>query len=231
MKRVLQENYAVASDGNTQECLNDVLACNPFKRGDEFCYDSHSRCFQWAEDGECGKNPSYMMVNCRLACGQCTAGADECVDHDRNCKLWASEGECEVNPGYMLVNCALSCEQCSTTDSTDNDVASLSAENIDSILGLEFGILQTIEGSEETRAKVQTVMREAGRFMEHYLAALKQKGISDIDALMQCYNTHRLCALWAAEGECTSNSEYMNKNCGPVCKSCELSSNPTVSIN
>jgi len=131
----------------------------------------------------------------------------------------------------MLVNCALSCEQCSTTDSTVSDEASLPAENIDSILGLEFGILQTIEGSEETWAKVQTVMREAGRFMEHYLAALKQKGISDIDALMQCYNAHRLCALWAAEGECTSNSVYMDKNCGPVCKSCELSSNPTVSIN
>jgi hypothetical protein len=228
VKRAVQEEVSVTStstDGNTQECRNDRLACNPFKRGDESCYDSHSSCHEWAKAGECEKNPNYMLFNCPLACEQCTAG---CADLNRNCKHWAEEGECEINPGWMLENCPVSCQQCRNTDTNaEIDQVSHPSENIDAILGLEFGIMQSIEGSEETQARVRSVIREASDFMEYYSAALREGGISDTDALLHCYNTHRLCALWAADGECTRNSKYMKKNCGPVCKSCVLSPSPS----
>lgn len=226
VKRTVQEEVAdTSTDGNTQECLKDRLACNPFKRGDESCYDNHSSCHEWAKAGECGKNPDYMLSHCRLSCEECMV---RCADLNRNCKKWAEEGECEINTEWMLENCPESCEQCRNTDTNaEIDQLSYPSENIDSILGLEFGIMQSIEGSEETQSKVRSVLQEASDYMEQYLAVLKKNGISDIDALLHCYNAHRLCAVWAASGECTKNDKYMKKNCSPVCKSCELNPSST----
>ncbi|KAK7086834.1 hypothetical protein SK128_010021 [Halocaridina rubra] len=35
------------------------------------CQDRHLSCSWWSKWGECGKNPSYMMINCQLSCGLC----------------------------------------------------------------------------------------------------------------------------------------------------------------
>ncbi len=37
------------------------------------CEDNLPNCVEWAQAGECGKNPSYMNNNCRLSCKQCAA--------------------------------------------------------------------------------------------------------------------------------------------------------------
>ena len=36
------------------------------------CEDDLPNCKEWAEGGECEKNPSYMNSNCRLSCHQCS---------------------------------------------------------------------------------------------------------------------------------------------------------------
>jgi len=35
------------------------------------CPDGNSRCEEWANRGECQKNPRYMLRNCRKSCKQC----------------------------------------------------------------------------------------------------------------------------------------------------------------
>jgi Cys-rich protein (TIGR01571 family) len=35
------------------------------------CKDNNDQCPQWAEAGECGRNPNFMMANCQLSCGAC----------------------------------------------------------------------------------------------------------------------------------------------------------------
>jgi len=35
------------------------------------CSDSHQHCQYWASIGECNKNPSWMLQNCRKSCGNC----------------------------------------------------------------------------------------------------------------------------------------------------------------
>mmetsp|Transcript_22948 Transcript_22948/g.28153 ORF Transcript_22948/g.28153 Transcript_22948/m.28153 type:complete len:232 (+) Transcript_22948:153-848(+) len=35
------------------------------------CHDDHKDCDFWAGDGECQKNPEYMLKSCRLACKEC----------------------------------------------------------------------------------------------------------------------------------------------------------------
>jgi hypothetical protein len=38
-----------------------------------------------------------------------------------------------------------------------------------------------------------------------------------------CKNKHASCAFWSVLGECENNPGYMQVNCAPVCKSCEVS--------
>ena len=36
------------------------------------CIDGDERCAGWAAEGECKKNPGYMLTSCRAACHACT---------------------------------------------------------------------------------------------------------------------------------------------------------------
>ena len=38
----------------------------------EACNDTNPRCADWAQAGECTRNPSFMSSSCRRACGVCT---------------------------------------------------------------------------------------------------------------------------------------------------------------
>ena len=35
------------------------------------CVDDHEDCADWADDGECKNNPTFMMDECRKSCGAC----------------------------------------------------------------------------------------------------------------------------------------------------------------
>jgi ShK domain-like len=35
------------------------------------CIDAEDQCPQWAAQGECNKNPKYMLVHCRKSCASC----------------------------------------------------------------------------------------------------------------------------------------------------------------
>ncbi len=42
------------------------------RRGKEGkCEDIHPKCEEWADNGECAHNPSYMLKMCRISCGIC----------------------------------------------------------------------------------------------------------------------------------------------------------------
>jgi len=90
------------------------------------CTDDNQYCSDWAANGECERNPAFMLVNCRASCGACpqptpapTTPApppptpSSCADNNQYCSDWAANGECETNPGYMLTNCRASCGVCS----------------------------------------------------------------------------------------------------------------------
>ena len=81
------------------------------------CRDQRSDCVGWAGDGECSKNPSYMVPNCAKSCGTCRSyleppdeeederlaevmanGRLACEDDEPNCGEWAVGGECMLNP-------------------------------------------------------------------------------------------------------------------------------------
>lgn len=45
------------------------------RRGE--CIDADERCSGWAAEGECKKNPGYMLTSCRLSCHSCSPTSKE----------------------------------------------------------------------------------------------------------------------------------------------------------
>jgi hypothetical protein len=93
----------------------------------ELCADNQSSsCGKWAENGECDKNPKWMVKNCmRSCCDTCKTldngcpatktfkdGTNLCKnthDDDKECTDWAKKGECTKNPKWMMANCQVDC--------------------------------------------------------------------------------------------------------------------------
>lgn len=42
--------------------------------GGSICRDQDANCVSWAAQGECSKNPNYMLSACKASCGQCAQG-------------------------------------------------------------------------------------------------------------------------------------------------------------
>lgn len=69
-------------------------------RDPEICEDNHKLCPNWAKNGECDKNPKYMVGDdsrlgaCRLSCGAC----ESCAAHDNTCK-----SQNRMRAGYLPI--------------------------------------------------------------------------------------------------------------------------------
>ena len=66
-----------------------------------------AECVQWAQRGECTKNPDFMNANCLKAC---SANPLDSVGEPEQCAGWAAQGECTRNPKYMMGECPRSCK-------------------------------------------------------------------------------------------------------------------------
>lgn len=101
---------------------------------EEICRDENGSCGSWASSGECERNPSFMLSECRRSCRHCGESAkvvdgvpcrDSASAHD--CEYWSTMGECSANPTFMKEQCARSCGHCteeepSNVSDDDDDV-------------------------------------------------------------------------------------------------------------
>lgn len=103
--------------------------------------DFHTDCQMWAQQGECSKNPGYMMESCQRACnstcvkaaaesvlGVWSAIKDGCTDNSNYCGQWAAVGECDSNPHYMKTQCRVTCGLCQSAACHDVNVTRCKAE-------------------------------------------------------------------------------------------------------
>jgi len=68
-------------DTSAGECIpvsTDLNRFQCFSRSDtviaEACTDATSECASWAATGECRRNPSYMLFQCKQSCNTCIDG-------------------------------------------------------------------------------------------------------------------------------------------------------------
>jgi hypothetical protein len=71
-----REASAVTNVDPKTECLatdedNTAFACLAGESLRIPCADADERCPDWANQGECTKNPQYMLVHCRKSCTSC----------------------------------------------------------------------------------------------------------------------------------------------------------------
>jgi hypothetical protein len=88
---------------------------------------TNPNCGSWANNGECDKNPGWMVPNCPNECSyKCInwANTAECENHYK-CISWANAGECEKNPGYMLPNCPNECNKNTPTPTTPTPISTI----------------------------------------------------------------------------------------------------------
>ncbi|XP_057301002.1 lactadherin-like [Hydractinia symbiolongicarpus] len=71
------------------------------------CVDKHALCQNWFKNGECTKNPDYMMPNC---CSSCSSCQDKRID----CERWAKVPQ-QCTTAVMKKGCRKSCGQCTVT--------------------------------------------------------------------------------------------------------------------
>lgn len=63
-----KKRFDLTAYANVDE-IHNLLMSEGFevkKMGD--IADAHPQCAEWAQSGECTKNPDYMMSNCKLSC-------------------------------------------------------------------------------------------------------------------------------------------------------------------
>jgi len=125
-----------------------------------------------------------------------------CRNLNKKCATWASKGECQKNIDYMKKTCGPICQNCGF----EQDIANSTIMDLSEIE--LYGVPQKIEG--EHSDKVRTVIKSA-------LELINSSPISK-----NCRNKDELCSFWAALGECDKNAVYMNENCAPICKTCDL---------
>mmetsp|Transcript_27601 Transcript_27601/g.57642 ORF Transcript_27601/g.57642 Transcript_27601/m.57642 type:complete len:320 (-) Transcript_27601:378-1337(-) len=194
---------------------------------DDFqCKDLQEECTTWSTqqvaspgttpndlDSACTVNSAYMTHNCPLSCNKCDifqlgyrlskmleGGLSIypfCQDHDFNCVKYAEAGECDKNPEYMNIFCEASCEDCSEESN-------------------QFGVGQKLPKDPKKR---KPTMEKLAYSIEYMMGTVKRDRKYE-DARENCLNMVPDCTLWAAHGECDSNSDYMRVMCAPACMAC-----------
>ena len=66
-------------------------------------------CAGYAEGGECGRNPAYMLTTCARECEAWERGKGLSIDRDSRCVEWSLLGRCTREPEVMAKQCATSC--------------------------------------------------------------------------------------------------------------------------
>uniref|UniRef100_A0A914E472 ShKT domain-containing protein n=1 Tax=Acrobeloides nanus TaxID=290746 RepID=A0A914E472_9BILA len=91
-----------------------ALPMAPEKCDSPMCFNENFCCNFWSQKGECEKNPTWMLCNCKVSCGKCFPQYlfGSCVDYHTGCPKWASTGECQKNEDWMKDNCRKSCNSC-----------------------------------------------------------------------------------------------------------------------
>ncbi|KAL7535224.1 hypothetical protein ACHAXR_006352, partial [Thalassiosira sp. AJA248-18] len=198
---------------------NDAPKQNIFQ-----CKDLDEKCPSWSKmkvgpgggvyDNACDVNSAYMSQYCPISCNTCElnylgyrlsamlegglAIIPFCQDNDFNCRQYAKVGECDKNPEYMSMFCEASCGICSEESN-------------------HFGVGQKMH-SRDPHKKEMIIDRldNSIKYMDSVRRDRLYKNVRK-----DCLNKVPDCTLWAANGECENNENYMKVMCAPACMSCD----------
>jgi len=227
------------------EEMNRLYPCDGTGTGGG-CTDSNSNCANWASQGECDKNPDYMLDNCCQSCKTGTATTTTappttttptptggCSDANDNCKYWAENGECKKNPGYMLTNCCKSCKGGTTANCVDKDdncpnwkdqyctnptYSDWMSKNCAKSCGT-CGTTAVKDPCSPNPCQNGGTCNKSG---SSYTCTCAQGYTGTTCNRKVCKDSDDYCSSWARQGYCNSYSyrSWMRSNCKKSCKVC-----------
>ena len=140
-----------------------------------------------------------------------SAKVEESLDQTHYHSLWSSSRQ----PG---INASSECGPTTTTN--ESHVPSGNNESNLVLDGSTFGVVQTLRRADEPESHDDQVvaahLQETARYMRMQVQPPSLDNNDDND----CRNRHEDCTLWAVQGECQVNPNYMAYQCAPACQTC-----------
>jgi len=166
------------------------------------CYDDDYRCIKWAKNGECEKNPDYMLKNCRQSCEVCKD--KRIFDFDN----WDLDKD-GVLTGYEFIKAA---EMLYFLYADEDDVREMF---------LVLNVTQFGPGPmcEDNEASCSQLAREgACEFFPTWMLLTCRKSCGNCG----CNDLAENCSSLAKEEKCLDDDylDWMLRNCRRSCKVC-----------
>ncbi|CAH1257391.1 ASTL [Branchiostoma lanceolatum] len=197
----------------------------PYVIGSEFstsCYDTDNDCGRWASQGECDKDPYWMLDNCPHSCNYCSRSGSSSRAQKPAPRAYSANcytDSTQMNGDSFTVNCPSGCAS-NGADAWGTDV--YTDDSGICTAAIHAGKLTNSGGS-------VTVYRWPGQ--SSYQGST-QNGIQtqDYDAWGSsfafeaepvCEDEHASCSHWADIGECQANPNYMLNHCQLSCGVCQ----------
>ena len=225
-----------AAEQKASRCAKPTWACIVIALMANQAVADPRACSEWADQGECERNPAFMTTNCAAWCAD--------ISHQsRACSEWANQGECERNPAFMATHCAAWCAtegcaawvsvgECARNPAFMSKMCARSCAML--ALGEEaelkpaYDDVHSTSGAEvEPEPAHEDANAEAERTPTGGDVPLKPPGESapqpaDPSSASQSLESgDARCSTWAAHGECARNQVYMLKTCAEACAQME----------
>lgn len=186
------------------------------------CRDQHINCKFWADNGECDKNPGYMLYFCPVSCNQC---GTTCKDDYFNCKQRAQNSECMFSEQDMLAHCPVSCNQCGIAcQDLRSDCYHLAQKGqCGSSYMSRYCPVSCNQCAGVTCTDKHTscsYWAGIGECDKNPVYMLPFCPVSCTVCGVSCRDTNQSCRFWASIGECQKNPGYMLHWCPTSCNSC-----------
>ncbi|XP_065668825.1 zinc metalloproteinase nas-14 isoform X4 [Hydra vulgaris] len=192
------------------------------RRNANDCVDKNKSCPDWAKAGYCTTNQATAEL-CKLSCKSCQV--TDCVDQNKYCPDWAKAGYCSTNQATAEL-CKLSCKSpsCQVTASYCVDQRTECPEwkswghcTLSTFVAIACPLSCDPKCKDflpKTTPTSPTTGHETNPPTVKPTDAPKRNymGIGIL-----CRDRRDECPNWARQGECTSNSDWMNKNCAISC--------------
>lgn len=218
-------NYDGYVDQNCKcVCPDGTDDCTRSKREseDKSCFNAHDnwQCSIWANQGECNRNPRFMLDGCKKACHLCgnqDEESDECKDmyQSATCEEWKARGECVVNKEWMAKNCKKTCRACPNSG-PDPEVSCqnqhTNSEECDKWASEGECIINQAWMPENCRKSCR-LCDESSRPTTTPEPTPEPGACEDLHNSVECQG-------WAATDECIKNPDWMIPNCRKSCNKC-----------
>ncbi|KAL4220458.1 hypothetical protein ACF0H5_020859 [Mactra antiquata] len=211
-----QNCKCICPDGTDSCTKNDVTPV------DVTCFNAHDdwQCNVWANQGECERNPKYMLDGCRKACHKCgkeETKDDTCKDmfSTKKCEVWKEKGECIVNKVWMEKNCKATCKAC-TSSGHNPDVDCTNDYEDDA----ECDKWATEGECQMNPNWMPKNCRKACHMCGKDLTPVTTQEPTTVPGLCRDEHNEVECKGWADSGECDINPDWMIPNCRKSCNKC-----------